>query len=111
MLLPRNNNNNTQPPDEEEASAAWSPPGAYYRTKAPLYRYTDPSSASPEQSAKREFSEDAGAFVGLMVCLCLLLLLAFSVSYPLSTYYYTPDDHHHHHSIWMRDNEVYVRSP
>lgn len=108
MLLPRNN---TQPPDEEEASAAWSPPGAYYRTKAPLYRYTDPSSASPEQSAKREFSEDAGAFVGLMVCLCLLLLLAFSVSYPLSTYYYTPDDHHHHHTTWMRDNEVYVRSP
>ncbi len=56
-------------------------------------------------------SEDAGAFVGLIVCLCLLLLLAFSVSYPLSSYYYGPEQPPPQRMTWMRGNELYVRQP
>ena len=90
------------PIDEEEAAFREpKPAGAYYRTQAPLYHYRDAPSG--------DLTEDAGAFVGLMVCLCLLLLLAFSVSYPLSNYYsYAPE---HPPTAWTHGNEMYVRPP
>ena len=76
--------------------------GAYYRSKAPVYYYHDLPSGEG-------ISDDAGALVGLMVCLCLLLLLAFSVSYPLSSYYYTTPEEPP--TKWRHGNEMYARPP
>ena len=105
LLLPRDDDEaafpmNESPPPQKKA------PGAYYRTQAPLYHYRD------QPSSGDGWGEDAGALVGLVVCLCLLLLLAFSVSYPLSTYYYyTPEHAPHPATAWTHGNEMYVRPP